>query len=330
MKKIGMVMMAAAMGAQLWEIAPQQTLELDYTSDYAYTSDDINEYLQADIANIGGFYPGDCDIFSITIDAGIVLQAQTFTDFMPKAMGLAVQVPGSPAVWEFAAITEAVEFDPAVSFASNAAETKAQAEFFASGQEAGLLIPVTFAHHGNLPGNASVLLDISGATNSLTGQLANLQDGDALTLYYYNPITAELEEVESVTANEGKVTLSLTHCSDYVLVAVENAGAGGSGGGSGASGSSGSDGSGAGGRGSGDNGTDGSDGGDAGASDSGGLDDGTGGADEAGEPCGDGEGGESSATQHTKAPKTGDQRNACILSFLGIMLVTVGLRRQKD
>lgn len=66
-----------------------------------------------------------------------------------------------------------------------------------------------FNHHGNLPENTTVKVNVLGT----------YKDGEVLTLYYYNEETKKLEEVSSgISVKDGFVEFNLAHCSDYVLV----------------------------------------------------------------------------------------------------------------
>lgn len=68
---------------------------------------------------------------------------------------------------------------------------------------------IEFAHDGKLPGKAEITIYV-GTEKYGEGQ-------KDLNLYYYNDITAQYEEMGTVKYNNGNVTLSLDHCSTYVL-----------------------------------------------------------------------------------------------------------------
>ena len=68
---------------------------------------------------------------------------------------------------------------------------------------------VEFAYDGQLPGKAEITIFI-GTDKFGEGQ-------KDLNLYYYNDSTSEYEEIGTVKYNNGNVTLSLDHCSTYVL-----------------------------------------------------------------------------------------------------------------
>lgn len=68
---------------------------------------------------------------------------------------------------------------------------------------------VEFAYDGQLPGKADITIFI-GTDKFGEGQ-------KDLNLYYYNEISSEYEEMGIAKYNNGNVTLSLDHCSTYVL-----------------------------------------------------------------------------------------------------------------
>lgn len=68
---------------------------------------------------------------------------------------------------------------------------------------------VEFAYDGQLPGKADITIFV-GTDKFGEGQ-------KDLNLYYYNDISSEYEEMGTVKYNNGNVTLSLDHCSTYVL-----------------------------------------------------------------------------------------------------------------
>lgn len=67
---------------------------------------------------------------------------------------------------------------------------------------------VDFAHDGNLPGTATVNIQVSDLFNT----------DSVLNLYYYNEETGELElTAEQLKTENGYVSFSVDHCSSYVL-----------------------------------------------------------------------------------------------------------------
>ncbi|MCU6761530.1 Uncharacterised protein [uncultured Roseburia sp.] len=67
---------------------------------------------------------------------------------------------------------------------------------------------IDFAHDGELPGKASVFLRLNDT----------FSDTDTLNLYYFDEETGEVSLVnEGLKPQAGYVTLSLTHCSKYIL-----------------------------------------------------------------------------------------------------------------
>ena len=75
-----------------------------------------------------------------------------------------------------------------------------------------------FKHSGALPTGTKAKVRVAG----------KYTNGQRLTLYYYNPTTKKLEEPQSnLIVNDGYVEFSLTHCSEYVLVANKPSSGGG-------------------------------------------------------------------------------------------------------
>ncbi len=110
--------------------------------------------------------------------------------------------------WEFAAsdITEvnaipSTTFNPTISLTSpNADEVEA-----AAGTEN--IINVYFSYHGDLPGKATVTVNV-GPQHA----------GKTMYLYYYNATTGEIEYIRMVEiAANGNATFDILHCSDYFL-----------------------------------------------------------------------------------------------------------------
>lgn len=78
-------------------------------------------------------------------------------------------------------------------------------------QTAGLNID--FGHSGLLPSTARIRIP--------AGNDAGIKPGDTVSLYYYNPVTKQLETMQNnqyVVDAEGFVTIQLTDCANYVLI----------------------------------------------------------------------------------------------------------------
>lgn len=70
---------------------------------------------------------------------------------------------------------------------------------------------VTFDHHGKLPSNATVRVNVAD----------KFQDGDDLYLYYYNEETSQIEYMEHhLEVKDGYVEFNIDHCSNYFLTAA--------------------------------------------------------------------------------------------------------------
>ena len=74
---------------------------------------------------------------------------------------------------------------------------------------------IHFNHHGELPGKATVKVDITGTS------LATVASGTKVFLYYYDPVTKEIKEQVEATIEDGYAIFPITHCSDYILVTKE-------------------------------------------------------------------------------------------------------------
>ena len=72
---------------------------------------------------------------------------------------------------------------------------------------------LAFAHSGALPGPAKVTVDVSGQ---------GFADGQQVTLYHYDPATGQLEKLQTLQVQNGKVEMTITHCSLYVLSARDD------------------------------------------------------------------------------------------------------------
>lgn len=70
---------------------------------------------------------------------------------------------------------------------------------------------VTFDHHGKLPSNATVRVNVADKFNN----------GDDLYLYYYNEETNQIEYMEHhLEVEDGYVEFNIDHCSNYFLTAA--------------------------------------------------------------------------------------------------------------
>lgn len=70
---------------------------------------------------------------------------------------------------------------------------------------------VSFDHHGNLPLNAKVKVNVED----------KFKNNEDLYLYYYNPESKEIEFIEKdIMVKDGYATFEISHCSDYFLTAA--------------------------------------------------------------------------------------------------------------
>ena len=70
---------------------------------------------------------------------------------------------------------------------------------------------VTFDHHGKLPSNATVRVNVAD----------KFSDGEELYLYYYNEESSEIEYIEhKLKVVDGYVEFDIEHCSNYFLTAA--------------------------------------------------------------------------------------------------------------
>jgi len=70
---------------------------------------------------------------------------------------------------------------------------------------------VTFDHHGKLPSNATVRVNV----------VDKFKDGEDLYLYYYNEDTNQIEYMEHhLEVKDGYVEFNIDHCSNYFLTAA--------------------------------------------------------------------------------------------------------------
>lgn len=108
--------------------------------------------------------------------------------------------------------------DFAVDPAGSAPEVTAALESLAKDYELDVedsYTQIHFNHHGELPGKATVKVDITGTT------LASVESGTKLFLYYYDPITGEIKDQVEATIEDGYAIFPIEHCSDYILVTKE-------------------------------------------------------------------------------------------------------------
>lgn len=68
---------------------------------------------------------------------------------------------------------------------------------------------IKFDHEGDLPGKAEIELDV--------GSYNNYEDGKTIYLYYYDSTKHKYQYISTVTKKDAKVTITLDHCSEYVL-----------------------------------------------------------------------------------------------------------------
>lgn len=110
--------------------------------------------------------------------------------------------------WEFSNIPT----DTTASFSSPevtiGADVKAITDKITSVVDPSKVLQLSFANSGVLPGEAKVTLNLNNAYTADT----------VLYFYYYNPETGLFEDMQKCDVDEnGNVTVTLTHCSDYVL-----------------------------------------------------------------------------------------------------------------
>lgn len=67
---------------------------------------------------------------------------------------------------------------------------------------------LSFAHHGDLPSNAKIKVDVSN----------KFKDKDKLYLYYYNEDKKQVEFIDNnIVVKDGYAEFELEHCSEYFL-----------------------------------------------------------------------------------------------------------------
>ena len=127
-----------------------------------------------------------------------------------KEKGISIKVEstsGTPTSWSFASIKNVdKDFDPTVTVGAN---VEAITNVMKNVKLDSVKVPqVSFAHSGDLPGEAEVKLDLS------TG---NFEEGKTVFLYYFNPTTKLFELVDESVYSYGYATFTMTHCSDYIV-----------------------------------------------------------------------------------------------------------------
>lgn len=155
--------------------------------------------------------PGN--VAELLLDVTVTLTEPDVTD---RAIFAAAQQAGKPIAfdiqspdgrtsyrWTFQNITDAsMDLNLAIAFES---ENAALIQQIAGQQE---LFFLSFAHHGALPGAATVEVYVGDC----------YADGDSLLLYYYNEETNAVELVDSgVRVSNSYASFTIDHCSDYFL-----------------------------------------------------------------------------------------------------------------
>lgn len=125
-----------------------------------------------------------------------------------KGIGIKVEsTSGTPTSWSFASIKNADKnFDPTVTVG---AKVEAISNVMKDVKSETLkYTQVSFAHSGDLPGEAEVRLDLSQGS---------FEEGKTVYLYYFNPTTKLFEYVDESAFSCGYATFTMTHCSDYIV-----------------------------------------------------------------------------------------------------------------
>lgn len=125
-----------------------------------------------------------------------------------KGIGIKVEsTSGTPTSWSFASIKNADKnFDPTVTVG---AKVEAISNVMKDVKSKTLkYTQVSFAHSGDLPGEAEVRLDLSQGS---------FEEGKTVYLYYFNPTTKLFEYVDESAFSCGYATFTMTHCSDYIV-----------------------------------------------------------------------------------------------------------------
>lgn len=160
--------------------------------------------------------PGN--VAELLLDDSVLDVTVTLTkpDVVDRAIFAAAQQAGKPIAfdirsqdgrtnyrWTFQNITDAsMDLNLAIAFES---ENAAAIQQIAGQQE---LFFLSFAHHGALPGAATVEVYVGD----------RYADGDSLLLYYYNEKTNDVELVDSgVQVSSSYASFTIDHCSDYFL-----------------------------------------------------------------------------------------------------------------
>lgn len=116
-----------------------------------------------------------------------------------------LKVETSNATWKFTSdnITNAgITVNPTVTISNNKFENMDKPPF----EDA---IYLKFDHEGDLPGKAEIELDVS--KNNI------YEKGKTVYLYYFNSKTKKYEYISTLTAADKKITVTLEHCSEYVI-----------------------------------------------------------------------------------------------------------------
>ena len=66
---------------------------------------------------------------------------------------------------------------------------------------------LNFAHHGKLPGKATIVYEVS----------SKYEDGTKLYIRHYNETSKTLEDPIEVTVENGTIMFEITSCSSYVI-----------------------------------------------------------------------------------------------------------------
>lgn len=162
-------------------------------------------------ASINAAAKGD-SVFT-TIKVGEVVTADVWKD--ARENGTRVVLRNGTTTWTFGTLTNDVDFNPTM-YAGNqlpaaAAEAIANAPIPADVK----YVPLSFAHHGNLPGAAEVTIDLSTTGLFYGGQI--------VYLYYLNPATNSFEFIDSAEYYSS-ATFTMTHCSEYIVTGEKLAG----------------------------------------------------------------------------------------------------------
>ena len=151
------------------------------------------------------------DTVNIDIDAKPLLSTTAF-DLLLENSDKELLLQGDEYSWTFKGsdITDpnaisGASFDTSISLTSpNEKEISAKASKIAADAK---LINLYFSYHGELPGKASITVNV-GTENAGTTQ----------HLYYFNQYTSEFESLGDCTVDaDGDVTFEISHCSDYIL-----------------------------------------------------------------------------------------------------------------